>query len=104
VSERYYAEMEAARNEALDAYFAARPQLMRTPDEERIFRAGFERAFESLWKEPTYEEIRVGLSSAVAILKGMIDRQVNTPRDIKWARYIHSDLMAAERLKTKPSA
>lgn len=48
-TELYYAEMEAARNTALDAYFIARPQLARTHAEESIFRAGFERAFAASW-------------------------------------------------------
>jgi hypothetical protein len=51
-TEVYYAEMEAARNSACDAYFAARPYLER--DSERaqykaLFYAGFERAFAMLW-------------------------------------------------------
>jgi hypothetical protein len=49
-TEIYYAEMEAVRNEAEDAYFNARPPL----DEEAhrdIFRAGFERGFQKLWNE-----------------------------------------------------
>lgn len=48
MSEQYYAEMEAARNEAEDAYFKARPQLWGTAAERSIFRAGFERGFEKL--------------------------------------------------------
>lgn len=47
--ELYYAEMEAARNEAEDAYFRARPNLQRNAPEQALFRAGFERAFEKLW-------------------------------------------------------
>lgn len=47
--EQYYAHMEADRNEALDAYFAARPQLLRTGVLESVFRAGFERAYAKLW-------------------------------------------------------
>lgn len=49
MSEFYYAEMEAARNEAEKAYFEARPQLLDTPTKRALFRAGFERAFEKLW-------------------------------------------------------
>jgi hypothetical protein len=48
-TERYYAEMEAARNTAMDAYFIARPQILRTHALESIFRAGFERAFAMMW-------------------------------------------------------
>jgi hypothetical protein len=46
--ELYYAEMEAARNSAADAYFAARPSLK---DFAAItaFKAGFERAFAMMW-------------------------------------------------------
>ena len=49
--ELYYAEMEHERNKAEDAYFKARPQLMRTYAEQTLFRAGFERAFNLLWNE-----------------------------------------------------
>lgn len=49
--ENYYAEMEYERNKAEDAYFNARPQLMRTGKDEALFRAGFERAFNLLWNE-----------------------------------------------------
>lgn len=46
--ELYYAEMEAARNEAADLYFDARPQL--DPIRCRtLFEAGFERGFKKLW-------------------------------------------------------
>jgi hypothetical protein len=53
--ELYYAEMEAARNKAEDAYFAARPQLQAHGLQRQLFRAGFERAFESLWRDPSRE-------------------------------------------------
>lgn len=49
MSEKYYAEMEAARNDSEDAYFKARPQLERTIEQKALFRAGFERAFQLLW-------------------------------------------------------
>lgn len=49
-NELYYAEMEAARNSAEDAYFEARPQLARTTVQQALFRAGFERAFVLLWR------------------------------------------------------
>lgn len=52
-TERYYAEMEAARNTAMDAYFIARPQILRTHALESIFRAGFERAFAMMWAAST---------------------------------------------------
>jgi hypothetical protein len=49
MSELYYAEMEAARNEAEDAYF--KPRLHLGTDKDRIlFRAGYERAFQKLWR------------------------------------------------------
>lgn len=48
-SERYYAEMEAARNQSEDAYFDARPELMKTVQLATLFRAGFERAFHLHW-------------------------------------------------------
>jgi hypothetical protein len=46
--ERYYAEMEAERNESESAYFSAR-SADDTPQARRTFRAGFERAFSQLW-------------------------------------------------------
>ena len=48
-TELYYAEMEAARNEAERAYFAARPNNDNR-FERKAFRDGFERAFQGLWK------------------------------------------------------
>lgn len=49
MSELYYAAMEADRAGAEDAYFTARPQLLRTAAEVALFRAGFERAYSKLW-------------------------------------------------------
>ncbi len=48
-TEMYYAEMEAARNTASEAYFSARPQIIITGREQMLFNAGFERAFKPLW-------------------------------------------------------
>jgi hypothetical protein len=51
-SEIYYAEMEAARNSAWDAYQIARPHLLRSDharEFQALFNAGFERAFVMLW-------------------------------------------------------
>lgn len=50
-TEIYHAEMEAARNKAMDEYFNARPQVTRGAYEESLFRAGFERAY----KPPDYK-------------------------------------------------
>ena len=41
-------EFEDARNTAKDAYFKARPQLMRTGHDEKLFEAGFRMAWELL--------------------------------------------------------
>jgi hypothetical protein len=44
--------MEADRNEAEEAYFAARPQLKDSGHEliyRQLFRAGYERAYGKLW-------------------------------------------------------
>lgn len=49
-TERYYAEMEAARIHADDEYFRARPNLQRNIREEKLFQDGFERAFKLLWR------------------------------------------------------
>jgi hypothetical protein len=48
-TETYYAEMEAARKEAEESYFEARPQLRLTITEVNLFRAGFERGFKGQW-------------------------------------------------------
>lgn len=50
-TERYYANMEHARNYHEDEYFKARPQLLKTHAEQALFRAGFERAFKFLWEQ-----------------------------------------------------
>jgi hypothetical protein len=55
-TELYYAEMESARNEAEDLYFAARPRLIGTADERSLFRAGFERGFQELWNRQSTPE------------------------------------------------
>jgi hypothetical protein len=47
-TELYYAHMEADRNKAEEAYFAARP----------AFRAGFERAYAPLWHRLQARAIR----------------------------------------------
>lgn len=44
MSEIYYAEMEAARNETEEAYFKARPQAD-TYANRSLFRAAFERGY-----------------------------------------------------------
>ena len=41
-------EFEAQRNDAMDKYFNARPQLFRTREKECIFEAGFRMAWGSL--------------------------------------------------------
>ena len=46
-------EFEFARNEALEAYFSARPQLFRTREKECLFEAGFRMAWEQLKKDNT---------------------------------------------------
>lgn len=41
-------EFEQYRNEAIDKYYAARPQLFRTREKELLFEAGFRMAWELL--------------------------------------------------------
>ena len=41
-------EFEHARNDAMDKYFEARPQMERTRDRERVFEAGYRMAWEFL--------------------------------------------------------
>jgi hypothetical protein len=40
-------QFETQRNDAVDKYFAARPQLLRTREKERLFEAGFRMAWDS---------------------------------------------------------
>ncbi|HXJ56412.1 MAG TPA: hypothetical protein VNU68_07080 [Verrucomicrobiae bacterium] len=47
-TELYYAEMEAARNEVIDAYFEASPKFD-YPFPREAFKAGFERGFKVMW-------------------------------------------------------
>lgn len=87
-TERYYAEMEAARNQAEDEYFKARPQLARTISEETLFRAGFERAFKAAWdRESKAVCIRCGCpalrSSDETSGCAACDRGVLTPHDVE---------------------
>ncbi len=44
-------EFESARNGAMDAYFKARPHLLRAPTHEKIFEAGFRCAWD--YERPT---------------------------------------------------
>lgn len=58
-SEIYYAEMEAARETAEQAYFEARPQIV-SSSSRVCFRAGFERAFRLMWtRAQAVEETKV---------------------------------------------
>lgn len=57
-TEQYYADMEAARNDAEEKYFAARPQLDSGGPLSVAFRAGFERAFSMLWRAPPRRDLR----------------------------------------------
>ena len=50
------ATREAARNAALDEYFKARPQLLRTRHEECLFEAGFDRAWQAAKSVPVAGE------------------------------------------------
>lgn len=59
-TELYYAEMEAARNSACDAYFEARP-MINTPERREMFKNGFERAFKQLWKPASAPETPAAL-------------------------------------------
>lgn len=49
-TERYYANMEHARNYHEDEYFKARPQADYIAN-RTLFKAGFERAFKFLWDQ-----------------------------------------------------
>ena len=51
--EEKIAEFEHARNTAMDKYFSARPQLLRTIKEEKLFEAGFRMAWNFLKEQLT---------------------------------------------------
>jgi hypothetical protein len=55
VSELYYAEMEAHRNDCEESYFEHR-KADDSPHNRRLWRAGFERGFQTLWKDPAQPE------------------------------------------------
>lgn len=57
--EMFVAELESARNEACEAYFKARPQLFVTAEKEKIFEAGFERAYKQ--QAETIELLKHGM-------------------------------------------
>lgn len=63
MSELYHAEMEAARNDAVDAYFEPRPQADHLSN-RALFKAGFERGFKKLWDEN--QELRTNLADVSA--------------------------------------
>jgi hypothetical protein len=46
-------QFETQRNDAMEKYFAARPQLFRTREKECLFEAGFRMAWEQLKKDNT---------------------------------------------------
>lgn len=49
--EKQVIEFESARNEAIDKFYAARPQLERAPQWDFLFEAGFRMAWELLKRE-----------------------------------------------------
>lgn len=49
-TERYYADMEHARNVHQHEFFKARPHIDQDERAVSLFRAGFERAFKFLWQ------------------------------------------------------
>lgn len=48
MDERFYIEMEAARNKVATAYFAPRPHLDNQANRD-MFDVGFDRGFRELW-------------------------------------------------------
>lgn len=46
-------QFESARNDAMESYFTARPQLFRTREKECLFEAGFRMAWELFEKSKT---------------------------------------------------
>lgn len=72
MNERDFAIMEAARNEALDQYFKARPQLTVEPEwfkaYQKLFEAGFTRAWDKVAKLTTErDELRAKLEGGVRV-------------------------------------
>jgi len=57
--EDFIAGMEASRNSACEDYFSARPMLDVTREKEKIFEAGFERAYKQ--QAETIERLKQGM-------------------------------------------
>jgi len=68
--EMFVAEMESARNEACEAYFKARPQLFVTAEKEKIFEAGFERAYKQ--QAETIELLKHGMKGDYDLYQWLI--------------------------------
>lgn len=62
---------EAARNFAMDEYFKARPQLLRTRHEEYLFEAGFDRAGQAAQSEPVVERPDCGTCANLGRVNGL---------------------------------
>ena len=55
-TEEMIIEFESARNDAIDKYFIARPQLVRTKESERLVESGFRMAWNKLKREQSSQE------------------------------------------------
>ncbi len=86
MSELYYAEMEAARNEAEDAYFKARPQIEFTGLHRTLFRVGFERAFQLLWNQRAADSIDVVAASDYDAIAARLAEEIENAATYKQER------------------
>lgn len=90
-TEQYYAEMEAARNDAEDAYFNARP-LMGSHNDRAQFRAGYERAYRRLWK-PAAAAAPAGVTGPIEVgqefIRGLMGGTPARVRVIKIEQCLH---------------
>jgi len=64
------AEFETARNEAVDSYFAARPQIFRTSEKECYVEAGFRMAWDYLKTQETVKTFNGGGDPFYCVFSG----------------------------------
>ena len=82
MGEEQIIEFESERNEALDKYYAARPQLFRTREKECLFEAGFRMAWGLLKNKscPLYIDYT---KDCQALKDNELSRQGIDPRSVR---------------------
>jgi hypothetical protein len=66
-------EFESARNEAVDAYFSARPHLVRDTNSERLVEAGFRMAWYKLKHEKSIKYPTASEEKIISMVDEAID-------------------------------